>query len=110
MSDMFFIHSVTVYHIVDEEVTRKVYDKVYFRHTRKANVVDKGIERASSGSITIPTTESLDISIDDIVIEGSVEDEYDYRELCKKYHLYRVLSVDDNRKGTLQHFKIGVAD
>ena len=28
----------------------------------------------------------------------------------KKYQLFKVVSVDDNRKGRLQHYKIGVSE
>lgn len=111
MSSIFFIHTITIYHLDDEDnATRQVYSNVYFRHNKKANVIDKGIERASSGSITIPTTDDLNISIGDIVIEGIIEDDYDYRTLMNTYHLYKVLSIDDNRKGHLQHWKLGVTD
>ena len=67
-----------------------------------------GFEKGSTGSITIPTTEELTISTDDYIIEGIVEDEFDYNELIGKYQLFKVVSVDDNRKGKLQHYKIGV--
>ena len=110
MSDLFFIHTVTVFHLVDDEAIKKVYDLVYFRHNKKANVIDKGIERASSGTLIIPTTEEVAISVRDIVIEGNIADEYNYRNLVRKYHVFKVLSVDDNRKGNLQHYKIGVTD
>lgn len=99
----------------DEEVEIQHYDgnklpKVYFRHNKKSNVVDKGVENASTGSITIPTTEKLEINDNDIVIEGTVNDEFDLRELERKYQVFRVASVDDNRKGNLQHYKLGVAE
>lgn len=111
MSDLFFINKITIYHIEDEEnPIIEHFDKVYFRHTRKVNVIDKGIENASSGSITIPTTDDINVSNGDIVVEGIVNDVYDFRTLSSKYHLYRVLSVDDNRKGNLQHWKLGVSD
>lgn len=110
MSDLFFIHTITIYHLVNDVATRQVYNTVYFRHNKKANVIDKGIERASSGTIIIPTTDVLNISIGDIVIEGEVTDNYNYRNLVQNYHPYKVLSIDDNRKGNLQHYKIGVTD
>ena len=69
-----------------------------------------GFEKGSSGSITIPTTEKLDISTDDYIIEGIIEDEYDFRKLSKKYQVFKVVSVNDNRKGNLQHYKIGVLE
>ena len=40
----------------------------------------------------------------------SVEEKFDYRDLIKKYQLFKVVSVDDNRKGGLQHYKIGVSE
>ena len=69
-----------------------------------------GLEKGSTGSITIPTTEQLNISTKDYVIEGIVKDEFDYNILRKKYQLFKVVSVDDNRKGRLQHYKIGVSE
>lgn len=116
MNNRFFIHEITICHFKnDEDVEIQHYDgkklpKVYFRHNKKSNVVDKGISNASTGSITIPTTEKLSISNNDIVIEGIVNGEFDLRELEKKYQVFRVVSVDDNRKGNLQHYKLGVAE
>ena len=69
-----------------------------------------GIEKGSTGSITIPTTEKLDISTDDYIVEGIVEDEFDLSTLQEKYQVFKVVSVDDNRKGNLPHYKIGVTE
>ena len=69
-----------------------------------------GLEKGSTGSITIPTTEKLDISVGDYIIEGIVKDEFDDRTLRNKYQMFKVVSVDDNRKGRLQHYKIGVSE
>lgn len=69
-----------------------------------------GFEKGSTGSITIPTTKQLNISTNDYVVEGIIEDEFDERILIKKYQLFKVVSVDDNRKGRLQHYKIGVSE
>lgn len=69
-----------------------------------------GLEKGSTGSITIPTTEQLNISTKGYVIEGIVKDEFDYNALRRKYQLFKVVSVDDNRKGRLQHYKIGVSE
>ena len=69
-----------------------------------------GLEKGSTGSITIPTTEQLNISTKDYVIERIVKDEFDYNALRRKYQLFKVVSVDDNRKGRLQHYKIGVSE
>ena len=69
-----------------------------------------GLEKGSTGSITIPTTEQLNIFNGDYVVEGIIDDKFDERTLLKKYQLFKVVSVDDNRKGGLQHYKIGVSE
>ena len=111
MNDRFFIHQITVYHTEDDEhYTKMFFDKVYFRHNKKTNLVDKGLEKGSTGSITIPTTKKLDISTNDYVVEGIVEDKFNLSALQDKYQVFKVVSVDDNRKGNLQHYKIGVTE
>ena len=111
MNDRFFIHQITIYHTEDDEnFTRRAFDKVYFRHNKKTNKVDKGLQEGSTGSITIPITEKLDISTNDYIVEGIVEDEFDLSALQEKYQVFKVVSVDDNRKGNLQHYKIGVTE
>lgn len=111
MNDRFFIHQITVYHAEDDEnFTIQHYDKVYFRHNKKTNLVDKGLQEGSTGSITIPTTEKLDISTDDYIVEGIINDDFDLSALQQKYQVFKVVSVDDNRKGNLQHYKIGVSE
>lgn len=111
MNDRFFIHQITVYHTEDDEIfTRMTFGKVYFRHNKKTNLVDKGLETGSTGSITIPTTDELDISTDDYIVEGIIEDKFDLSELKSKYEVFKVVSVDDNRKGGLPHYKIGVSE
>jgi len=52
----------------------------------------------------------LGISTDDYIIEGNVTAEFDERILFKTYQVFKVVSVDDNRKGNLQHYKIGVSE
>lgn len=69
-----------------------------------------GLEKGSTGSITIPTIEQLDISTKDYIVEGIVNEEFNLHELLKKYQIFKVVSVDDNRKGNLQHYKIGVSE
>jgi len=44
------------------------------------------------------------------VVEGIIEDDFDYNKFVNKYQLFKVVSVDDNRKGGLQHYKIGVSE
>lgn len=111
MNDKFFIHQITVYHTEnDETFTRIHFNKVYFRHNKKTNLVDKGLQEGSTGSITIPTIDKLNISTDDYIVEGLKEDEFDLSKLKEKYQVYKVVSVDDNRKGGLPHYKIGVSE
>lgn len=69
-----------------------------------------GLEKGSTGSITIPTTENLNITTDDYIVKEIIEDEFDLNSLMTKYQVFKVVSVDDNRKGNLQHFKIGVSE
>ena len=69
-----------------------------------------GFEKESTGSITIPTTERLNISTNDYIVEGIVDDEFDLSTLQEKYQIFKVVSVGDNRKGKLQHYKIGVTE
>ena len=111
MNERFFIHRITVYHTTDNEIFTIIhFDKVYFRHNKKPNLIDKGLQEGSTGSIAIPTTEKLDISTDDYIVEGIVNDEFDLSKLQEKYQVFKVVSVDDNRKGNLQHYKIGVSE
>ena len=69
-----------------------------------------GLEKGSTGSITIPTNEQLSITTDDYVVEGVIDDEFDLLTLQNKYQVFKAVSVDDNRKGKLQHYKIGVSE
>lgn len=111
MNKKFFIHQITVYHFKDDESVSKIHFKqVYFRHTKKINQVDKGVQTASTGTIYIPTNENIDIKTDDYIIEGVINEEFDFNSLMRKYQIFKVVNVDDNRKGNLQHFKIGVAE
>ena len=93
-------------------VIRIVYENVYFRHNKKVNMVDKGIENGSSGTIYIPTENDLSkyIETGDIVFEGKITEKFEDIYDSSKYHSYRIVSIDDNRKGQLQHYKLGVAD
>lgn len=107
----FFIYQITVYHFEsDDKVSKSHFKQVYFRHNKKINQIDKGVQTASTGTITIPTTADIDIKEDDYIIEGIVDDDFDLASLIEKYQVFKVVSVDDNRKGGLQHYKIGVAD
>ena len=52
----------------------------------------------------------LNISEYDYVVKGIIEDNFDLSALQEKYQVFKVVSVDDNRKGNLQHYKIGVSE
>ena len=131
MNNRFFIHQITVYHTEDDEnftiqhYNGKASPQVYFRHNKKTNLVDKGLQEGSTGSITIPTAETLlfdtalkisfrcdsilrKISTNDYIVEGIIEDKFDLSALQQKYQVFKVVSIDDNRKGGLPHYKIGV--
>ena len=67
-----------------------------------------GQNNASIGTITIPTNKTLDISNGDLVINGIVNDEYNLEKLLMTYDVFKITSVSDNRRGSLQHYKLGV--
>lgn len=69
-----------------------------------------GLEKGSTGSITIPTIKELNVTTEDYIVEGIVKDEFDLLTLQSKHQVFKVVSVDDNRKGKLQHYKIGVSE
>jgi hypothetical protein len=122
-----------------QEFDRIVIDNVYFRYFEKTRMTDNGLIRTSGGSVTIPleyakiedtkalysyksnnnilefvlngilTSKTWSLDSKSFVIEGNVPD-MTYSELIKQYHIYRVTSVQDNRKGNLQHIKIEVND
>lgn len=110
MNDRFFKNKITLYHFEGDNVVIKHFEKVYFRHDNKDITIGKGEKKGSTGSITIPTIEEIDISTDDYIIEGIVNDEFDYKTLLSNYFVYKVISISDNRKGNLQHYKIGVSE
>lgn len=136
MNDRFFIHQITVYHTEDDEhYTKMFFNKVYFRHNKKVNLIDKGLQKGSTGSITIPTKARLNISTNDYIVEGLVgsvkeftrktvrevnsilvkyltkkTEGFDLADLQENYQVFKVVSVDDNRKGRLPHYKIGVTE
>lgn len=42
MNKKFFIHSITIYHVNnDDTFTRINFKEVYFRHNKKSNMIDK---------------------------------------------------------------------
>ena len=144
MNDRFFKDTITLF-LFDEK--NEVYDrviihKVYFRHNKKTNLIDKGIEKGSTGSITIPTKIAMiddDLAIhtysknkhpnnlnfvlngllidkawnlegESYVVEGAVSEEFDLSKIQSKHQVFKIVSLDDNRKGGLEHLKIGVSE
>ncbi|MEG0282635.1 MAG: DUF6751 family protein [Bacilli bacterium] len=100
MNMKFFKDQITVYHTENDEVFEiQPFKQVYFRHNKKVNQIDKGIQGASTGTVIIPAVDEINIATDDYVVKGLVQDEFDLSKLQEKYEVLKVLSVDDNRKG-----------
>ena len=125
MNDRFFKQSITIYNQKeDESFQRTVIDKVYVRKTRKIVINSNGEEVASSASITIPTDIAKigdNLAIDtykkdwyleegDYMQDGFCDLDFDITKLKKQFDLFQIVSVADNRKGRLQHFKIEVSE
>lgn len=125
MNDRFFKDTVTIYNQKeDESFQRTVIDKVYVRKTRKIVINSNGEEVAGSASITIPTDIAKigdNLAIDtyktewhlkegDYIVDGKCDLEFDMTEIKKEHKLFQIISVADNRKGNLQHFKVEVSE
>lgn len=144
MNDRFFKQTITLF-LFDEQnevYDRVIINKVYFRHNKKTNLIDKGLQEGSTGSITIPTkiakirdslaiytyskekkTSILEFVLgglltdktwnlegDSYAIEGAITENFDLSKMKEKYQVFKIVSVDDNRKGGLPHLKIGVSE
>ena len=125
MNDRFFKQTITIYNQKeDESFQRTVIDKVYVRKTRKIVINSNGEEVASSASITIPTDIAKigdNLAIDtykkdwyleegDYIVDGLCDLDFDITKVKKQFDLFQIVSVADNRKGRLQHFKIEVSE
>lgn len=125
MNDRFFKQTITIYNQKeDESFQRTVIDKVYVRKTRKITINSNGEEVASSASITIPTDIAKigdNLAIDtykkywyleegDYIVDGLCDLDFDITKVKKQFDLFQIVSVADNRKGRLQHFKIEVSE
>ena len=111
MNKRFFIHKITIYHTEDDEnYSLQHFEKFILGIIKRLIWLINGLEKGSTGSITIPTTEKLNIATNDYIVEGIINDEFDLSNLQEKYQIFKVVSVDDNRKGGLQHYKIGVSE
>ena len=125
MNDRFFKDTVTIYNQKeDESFQRTVIDKVYVRKTRKIVINSNGEEVAGSATITIPTHVAKigdNLAIDtykkdwyleegDYIVDGSCDLNFDITKIKEQFDLFQIVSVADNRKGNLQHFKIEVSE
>ena len=120
----FFKDTVTLFlfNKTSQSFDRFVIKNVYFRHAMVTRMTEEGLIRVSSGTITIPSKYAQIGNLDleefisgntwtlnskSYVVNGEVEN-MTYSQLIKNYHLFRITSVADNRKGGLQHLKIEV--
>lgn len=112
MNQRFFIHKITVYHLNEDNTYTRTYIKNVNFRKHEGIKVNKGTENASSGTIIIPTEKTINISKKDIIVEGLIKDVLNetnrVKSLQEKYKIYTVVSIDDNRKGNLKHWKVGV--
>lgn len=103
---------------------RFVIKNVYFRHAIATRMIEQGLIRTSSGSVTIPSqfAEIGNLNLEEFLngttwnvnkksyVVNGIADNLSYNELIKKHHLFRITSVSDNRKGGLQHIKLEVEE
>lgn len=125
MNSRFFNNTITIYNKKDDDsFQRTVIDKVYVRKTRKIAINSNGEEVASSASITIPTEIAKigeNLAIDtykkdwalnegDYIVDGTCDLEFDITKIKKQFDFFQIISMSDNRKGNLQHFKVEVSE
>ncbi len=111
MNKKFFKDNITVFHNNDDGTYKRYpFQKVYFRENKKINVIDKGQEGASSVSITIPTEKELNICEGDFIVRDIIKGTFDISKIIKSHKVYKILSIDDYRKGGLPHYKIGAKE
>lgn len=125
MNDRFFKNTITIYNQKEDETFQKTtIEKVYVRKTRKIVTNSNGEEVASSATITIPIDiakigdnlamdsykEDWNLKEGDYIVDGSCDLEFDITKIKKQFDLFQIISVADNRKGNLQHFKIEVSE
>ena len=125
MNNRFFKQTITIYNQKeDESFQRTVVNKVYVRKTRKIVINSNGEEVAGSASITIPIDiakigDNLAIYTyktvwylkeGDYIVDGLCDLDFDITKIKEQFDLFQIVSVADNRKGRLQHFKIEVSE
>ena len=125
MNDRFFNDTITIYNQnEDETFQRTVIDKVYVRKIRKITINSNGEEVAGSSTIVIPTgiakigdnlalntyKKGWNLKEGDYIVDNKCELDFDITKIKKQFNLFQIVSVADNRKGGLQHFKIEVSE
>lgn len=125
MNDRFFKQTITIYNQKeDESFQRTTIDKVYIRKVKKIIINSNGEEVAGIATITIPTAIAKiedNLALDtyrkdwflkegDYVVDDKCDLEFDITKIKKQFNLFQIVSVADNRKGNLQHFKIEVSE
>lgn len=125
MNDRFFNDTITIYNQNEDETFQKtVIDKVYVRKIRKITINSNGEEVAGSSTIVIPTAiakiednlalntykKGWNLKEGDYIVDNKCELDFDITKIKKQFNLFQIVSVADNRKGGLQHFKIEVSE
>lgn len=125
MNDRFFKQTITIYNLKEDDTFQKtVIDKVYVRKIKKIIINSNGEEVAGSATITIPTAIAKigdNLALDtykkdwllkegDYIVDDKCDLEFDITKIKKQFNLFQIVSVADNRKGNLQHFKIEVSE
>lgn len=125
MNDKFFNNTITIYNKKeDESFQRTVINKVYVRKTRKIVINSNGEEIAGSATIVIPIAIAKignNLAVDtykkdwflregDYIVDDNCDLDFEITKIKKQFNLFQIVSVADNRKGKLQHFKIEVSE
>lgn len=107
-----FGDTITVLHINNDMYSKDTIENVYFEHSEGVANEKLGEKSNNSGTIIIPTEKEVKIIKGDIIIEGNIKENLEENKRLsyfqKKYTTYKVVSVDDLRKGDLPHYEIGV--
>lgn len=106
-----FEDEITVFHFDKDGNVKKInFKDVYFKKNKKVTVSNQNEKVNSEGIIRIPTENKLDINPNDYVIEGKIKENWNLKTFLKKYELFKIIEVSDDRRGTLQHYKLKVEE
>lgn len=109
--------SLTVYHKTYDEISRLEkwirynYDNVWWFGGRGAGI-SKGYKDANDVEIRIPYDKNTNLNIEkfkigDILVQGNLETNISTQQDLKKYEVYNITSINDNRFGNNQHIHLG---